>query len=166
MDSPADIEINDVDNISEWHSAYWICKGRRYKDVPLYVTQALRSQCRIPILLQNTLPAPHLPVTDFLEIPLPDIMSEIYLEYSMEPADDITIDLLKTLNPISTKSILLALKHSMGQGFLDGSQSSQDTCTGIKFPLWVQPFLVQMLEACVIHPKWTAALTWVMSNDV
>ncbi|KAJ7572482.1 hypothetical protein C8J56DRAFT_1172207 [Mycena floridula] len=114
MDSSADMEIDDANGLPEsWCSEDWIGKGRQYKGAPSYVSSALQHQCCIPVAFQSALPAPHLPVADFPEIQLPDITSDIHLEYSTDPPDDMTINLLRSLNPIPSKSNLLDLENSM-----------------------------------------------------
>ncbi|KAJ7739406.1 hypothetical protein B0H16DRAFT_1465373 [Mycena metata] len=57
-------------------ASLWINTGKIYRDVPVEVSDAFQDATKIPRDLQATLPAPALPVTDFLDVKLPRILED------------------------------------------------------------------------------------------
>ncbi|KAJ7878243.1 hypothetical protein B0H13DRAFT_1892792 [Mycena leptocephala] len=63
------------DNGPEFNPTEWIGAGKLFLDVPPYVYQMYRAARKIPPTLTRKLPNPDIPVSDFLAITLPRILS-------------------------------------------------------------------------------------------
>ena len=149
-----DHDILDLDNVPLFIEKQWIKAGKQYpKDnTPYEVLWAREDILKIPDLHLKLLPAPNLPVAQFLQHELPPQSAEIIMTkvQSWFTPDTPITDTKALLNrPIPPIIFLLDLEKGFGQAWFDGARSIVDPRFNNStecFPLWVLTFWKKLSE--------------------
>lgn len=150
----------------------WIGCGRTYKDVPLYVCEALTSIRKIPdAIMASCIPSPQVPIIDFVNIPLPAQSSELVTTrpaawFSTDPPDKNATHLLlsRTLPP---KAHLDRMDAEMGQAWFNGNISIIDHRFNggrDRLPWWAPTYWQLLSKIIRMQTEWKRAKGWVEAN--
>jgi hypothetical protein len=142
----------------------WIGQGKRYRNVPEYVSKEL---CRRTSALPTDtllLPSPLLPVTHLLDFPTPPITQSLKgidpaSIFSHHSATHTSLECLRLPSP--SRGILNALMACAGQAMLDGKISVQHwDHSGIFLPFDALGTWALIVDADTAKNTWSKALRW------
>ena len=140
-------------------------------DTPYEVLWAREDRLKVPDLHLKHLPAPNLPVIQFLEHELPPQSAEIITTKAQSwyhcdmPTTDIHV-LLK--RPIPPAAFLHDLEKEFGQAWFDGARSIVDHRFNNStdcFPLWVLTFWRKLSETVATRSNWRKGCQWLDSEE-
>jgi hypothetical protein len=150
----------------------WIGCGRTYKDVPIYVCEALTSIRKIPhAVVASSIPSPQLPIIEFINFPLPAQSAELVTMrptawFSTDPPDQNATQLLLS-RTIPPKAFLDKLETETGQAWFNGNISIIDHRVNggrDRLPMWVPTYWQQISKIISMQTEWKRAKGWVKTN--
>jgi len=150
----------------------WIGCGRTYKDVPIYVCEALTSIRKIPhAVVASSIPSPQLPIIEFINFPLPAKSAELVTTqptawFSTDPPGQNATQLLLS-RTIPPKAFLDKLGTKTGQAWFNGNISIIDHRVnggGDRLPMWVPTYWQLISKIISMQTKWKRAKGWVETN--
>lgn len=154
-----DLTVNECGDVN-----LWIGQGKKYRDVPEYVSQEL---CRRTTALpteRSLLPSPLLPVIHLLDFSTPPIVPSlpgINVEsiFSHNRATHTSSECLRL--PVPSHDILQVLSSCAGQAMLDGKVSVQHWDNiDIFLPFDALGTWALIVEVDTAKKAWQKALTW------
>jgi hypothetical protein len=142
----------------------WIGQGKRYHDVPEYVSKELCRRTSALPAETSLLPSPSLPVLNLLDFPTPPITlslhgakpEEVFSNHASTHTSSECLHL-----PAPSHGILKSLTACAGQAMLDGRISVQHwDHSGIFLPFNALGIWALIIEADTAKNAWRDALTW------
>ncbi|KAJ7760228.1 hypothetical protein DFH07DRAFT_939974 [Mycena maculata] len=127
------IEINsDSENTPRFDPAKWIGQNKVYRDLPTQVTAAKFTAAHtLPTVVIRQLPIPDIMVTEFLLVPLPNIL-ENDAPFPKQPSswfspdppncEDTSVHSIKSIPPLA---LIRRLEEALPQAWLDGPYRSK-----------------------------------------
>jgi hypothetical protein len=169
MSAALHVPITDL-TVNEFGDAnLWIGQGKRYCNVPEYVSKELCRRTSALPTVTSILPSPLLPVIHLLDFPTPQItpsLKGIDAEaiFSHNVATHASSACLQL--PAPSRSILEALRACAGQAMLDGKTSVQHwDKRDVFIPFDALGTWDIILEADTAKKAWRDALTWLDYQD-
>jgi hypothetical protein len=152
----------------------WIGQGKEWATTPSLVRKAAKANLEIPQQIEyELLPAWSMPITEFLQYPLPLQMATISASpvssfFSNEAAGAVTKDILLRIRHLAIPDTKLVRKLGAGkqQAWLDGAQSVQYVhlapgAVVTRFPLWLITYWNDVLDIKLnVHQHWTKSQAW------
>lgn len=170
-DMPNVLDV-DKDAGLVFNATKWIGCGRTYKDVPIYVCEALTSIRKIPdAVIASCIPNPQVPIIEFINFPLPKQSSELITTrpmawFSTDPPDENAIQLLLS-RTIPPKAFLDKMDADMGQAWFDGNISIIDHRVNggsDRLPMWAPTYWQKISKLISMQTDWKRAKSWVDTN--
>ncbi|KAJ7602215.1 hypothetical protein DFH06DRAFT_1153024 [Mycena polygramma] len=164
----SDIDLSS-DNVFD--PGQWIGTGKLFADVPFYVSNACRTVREIPSTFASKLPSPHMTVSEFLTVRLPQIWGDS-TKFSRRTSDWFSTDapnceadvVLSTVIP--PLSFVRDLEQGISQAWLNGTKSLvHPTDKNIRLPLWSVTFFRKIIDLEDGHQKWAQSLGWLPQDE-
>ena len=147
--------ILDIDDNTIFIPNQWIGQGKIFKDIPLYVHDALSNATAIPDYWKPCRPAGDLPVSAFLQEKFPKqsqgFVAHKHISCFSKYAPNTNINFLAT-QPVPPSDWINKLLETGGQEWLNGTQSFTDPCFNLShdhLPLWAITYWKEMADAQV-----------------
>ena len=169
-----DHDILDLASVPPFIEKDWIGIGKQYPktNTPHEVQWAKEERLEIPELVHlKHIPAPNLPVTQFLTYELPPQSAEIITTKAQSwfhrdlPTNNIH-ELLK--RPIPPTAFLRDLETEFGQAWFNGAKSIVDhrfNNSTERFPLWVLTFWRKLSEMVTTQSNWRKGCQWLDNEE-
>lgn len=173
MEAPEELLSNDLDALPAFVADEWIGTGKTFSfsQSPLHVLQEKCNQLIIPDTHLVHFPTTDLPVTKFIELPLPTQSTEIITTAAkIWFSNDMPFTDVKCLlaRPIPSKDFLAALGKIFGQAWLNGSKSIIDWRYNDgrdRLPLWALTFWRRLEEIIEKQVMWKRSTRWLHTEE-
>ena len=170
---PKELLSNNLDALPAFRAEEWIGNRKTFSlsQTPLHVLQEKHNQLIIPDAHLIHFPAMDLPVTKFIELPLPAQSMEIITTAAkIWFSKDVPHTNVKSLlaRPIPSKDFLAALNKIFGQVWLDGSKSIIDWRYNNgrdRLPLWALTFWQRMGGITEKQVTWKRSTRWLCTEE-
>ncbi|KAJ6481381.1 hypothetical protein DFH09DRAFT_1341279 [Mycena vulgaris] len=148
---PKEVLVFDSDDERGFDAAEWIGTGKRFQDVPLYVSRVCRAMRMVSPSLIRKLPTPDMSVTEFLARRLTEVLAD------STPFPRRTIDWFSSDLPnyepdrvwtivIPPLSFVRDLENVFAQAWLNGVKSLVDpNDKSLRLPLWALQFYREVI---------------------
>ncbi|KAJ3920095.1 hypothetical protein F5877DRAFT_38885 [Lentinula edodes] len=169
------IDIGEEERIV-FDPSVWIHKGKTWDNPPLHVFHARDTAFELPLQMKKLLPAPDLPIVDFLQLKFP-IQSHSLNIYSLDSwfshdspdtSDQACVDMLWRRS-IPSVELLKDLRVARGQKWLDGAKSIRDpryNRGNDLFPLWALTLWQTLGEMGDDQEQWKLGLETIRQDTV
>jgi len=162
------IEVHDDDS-SEGDLSTWIGCGKRYSNVPAFVSNALLRLVSVSETSKPLLPSRTLKVSELLQMSLPAVSSaSVFLSPSscftdVEPNVTTAFLLGRTIPSVA---FVTKLRGAAGQAMLDGKKSIRDWKSRDTYlPFESLGVWSDLTEASTAQMSWKTALAWLKSQN-
>jgi hypothetical protein len=171
MSGPTEGEDILTEEALVFDPSLWIGHQKKYKDVPLHVSNALTQLRQIPEAILSLLPQPEVPILDFISLKLPRQSAELVMVkidkcFSSEaPQMDIQTFLHRSIPP---KSFITAVENSLGQAWFDGKVSFVDprfVGSDNRLSFWVPTYWRRMDSIIEAKKRWQEARVWLQTES-
>jgi hypothetical protein len=144
----------------------WIGQGKKYTDVPPYVSRALIEAQRLPETARSKFPHMDMSVMEFLDVKLSTVSTELVTtdigEWfgNFSPQSNVTALFTRAIPP---QHLVLKLEEEIGQAWFDGAESIVDrrfSSKGESSPLWTLTYWREMSRIVRVQRDWREALNW------
>ncbi|KIM79926.1 hypothetical protein PILCRDRAFT_89823 [Piloderma croceum F 1598] len=159
MSGPKEGEDILAEEALVFNPSLWIGCQKKYKDVPLHVSNALTQLRQIPEAILSLLPQREVPILDFIRLELPRQSAELVMVkidkcFSPEaPQMDIQAFLRQSIPP---KSFLTIVENSFGQAWFDGK---------VSLSFWVPTYWQRMDNIIKAQKHWQGARAWLRKES-
>ena len=171
MSGPKEGEDILAEEALVFNPSLWIGCQKKYKDVPLHVSNALTQLRQIPEAILSLLPQPEVPILDFIRLELPRQSAELVMVkidkcFSPEaPQMDIQAFLRRSIPP---KSFITIVENSLGQAWFDGKVSFVDprfTGGDNRLSFWVPTYWRRMDNIIEAQKHWQETRAWLRKES-
>ncbi|KAJ7794106.1 hypothetical protein B0H13DRAFT_2513072 [Mycena leptocephala] len=167
-----DIIDSDSEQAEEFNPADWIGVGKLYRDVPTHVSAACKAARALPTSSICRLPLPDMTVTEFLSLPLPEILHND-APFPKRPSTWFSLDLpncdeemLWSIKSISPLEFICRLENDFSQAWLNGTCSIVDhTHPDRRLPLTALTFFREIITLHDAQQKWTESRSWLPTTE-
>ncbi|KAJ7635513.1 hypothetical protein DFH06DRAFT_1303041 [Mycena polygramma] len=155
----------EVDTDVLFDPSKWIGAHKIYKDVPTEVSDACIAARKIPLIVTAKFPHPTLPVSEFLEVKLPDIYysANKYRTKDWFSTDSPNCDAatLWSITSIPPLHFARDLENDFPQKWLNGAMSIRDPHNrSLCLPLSAVSFYLKIHDLHAAQEKWIESVEW------